>query len=563
MHGEPKYAGGFEHFDYANPKAPKGGTLRYAAVGTFDTLNPHVVKGVPAAGLGYVFETLLARAWDEPFSLYGLLAESVEMPPDRSEIIFRVDSKARWHDGTAVTAEDILFSFDVQRRFGTPNRRQYYGRVGQAQMLDERTVRFAFVPDSDGAFDRELPLIMGLMPIHQKAWWEGREFERTTLEPPMGSGPYRVAEVDAGRRIVFNRVRDYWGANLPTKRGMHNFDRIIFDYYRDDSVALEAFKAGEADIRREDDPNKWATGYDGPALASGRFVKLEEPHQRPESARGFIFNERRALFRDVRVRRALGMAADFGWINRTFFHDALKRTRSYYPNSELAATGLPSGLELEALEPLRSMLPPALFAEPFDLPSGGDRADRRAAFELLEQAGWRVEGQRLVDAAGQPFAFEILLGDPSDERVAMEFGRGLSRLGIAARIRTVDGPQFQQRLDDFDFDMTLRGWTSTLSPGNEQIYYFGSAAAGQSGSRNYPGIRDAAVDALAGALGQAKTRDELVGDVRALDRVLLWGHHMVPLFYSPVDRLAVSSRLGRPKTTPLYGAMPETWWEER
>lgn len=566
MHGDPRYPDGFTRFDYVNPDAPKGGTLRQAVVGSFDTLNPHVVRGVPAPGLSAVFETLLARSWDEPFSLYGLLAERIEVPEDRSAITFHLDPRARWHDGTPVTADDLLFSLDIQRRLGTPNRRQFYGRVAAAERLSDRAVRLTFTPNPDGRPDRELPLILGLMPIHQKAWWQGREFDRTTLEPPMGSGPLRVVEVDAGRRIVYERVPDYWGRDLPARRGTYNVDHVVFDLFRDDTVALEAFKAGQADVRRETDPSKWATGYDGPALREGRIVLEQFRHARPEPARGFIVNERRAPFDDIRVREALGLATDFAWINRSFFHGALVRTASYFPNSELAATGLPDAAESELLEPFRDRLPPALFQRPFTLPDtdgsgpAGGRANLRAALALLERAGWRVRDGRLVDAGGRAMTFEILLGDPADERVTLAFAQSLERLGIRATVRTVDSAQYQGRLDSYDFDVTLRFWASTLSPGNEQLYYYGSAAADQPGSRNIAGIRDPAVDALAASLGDTRRREDLVARVRALDRVLLWGHHMVPLFHSPVDRLARSTRLRRPDGVPLYGPLVESWW---
>lgn len=568
MHGDPAYPPDFAHFAYVNPDAPKGGTLRQAVTGGFDTLNPHVVKGVPALGLGFVFETMLARSWDEPFSLYGLLAESLEVPEDRGAAVFHLNPAARWHDGTPVTAADVLFSLEVQRAHGTPNRRQFYAKVASAAAPDDRTVRFAFAPGPDGRFDREMPLLMGLMPIHAKAWWAGRDFAATTLDPPLGSGPYRVKQAEAGRRIVYERVADYWGRDLPSRRGLFNADTLDFTYYRDDSVGLEAFLAGQGDVRRESDPAKWATGYDGPALRAGRIVLEELPHRRPEFARGLIFNTRRPPFQDIRVRRALGLATDFAWIGKTLFHGALVRTASYYPNSELAAEGRPGPEELAVLEPFRDRLPPALFSEPFTLPRtdgtgpAGARGNLREALRLLAEAGWRVSGGRLTDGAGRPFAFEILLGNPSDERVALEYARSLERLGIAATVRTVDNAQYQGRLDHFDFDMTLRWWVSSLSPGNEQLYYYGSEAADQPGSRNYPGIRDPVVDAIATSIAEARTRADLVARVRALDRVLLWGHYMVPLFHSPADLMARWSRLKHPEATPLYGPLVESWWIE-
>jgi microcin C transport system substrate-binding protein len=566
MHGDLKYPPDFTHFDYVNPNAPKGGTLRQAVVGSFDSLNPLIVRGLPALGLAQVIEPLLARSADEPFSLYGLLAESVEVPEDRSSVTFRVRPQARWHDGTPVTADDVLFSYAMLREHGTPNRRQFYAKVAEAQRLDERTIRFTFAPDPDGRIDREMPLIMGLMSVVSKAWWSGRDFTRTTLEPPMGSGPYRVAVVDAPRRLVLERDPGYWGRDLPVRRGMANFERIDTDYYRDDTVALEAFKAGVADIRRETDPGKWAGGYDGPALRQGRIVREILPSGRPEPMRGLIFNTRRPLFQDRRVRMALGMAIDFAWINRALQHGALVRTASYYPNSELAATGLPGPGERAVLEPLRGRVAPELFTTPFTLPQtdgsgpAGTRANRRAALTLLAQAGWHVAAGRLVDGQGQPFAFEILLGDPADERIALEFARGLERIGIRASVRLVDSSQYQGRLDSYDYDMTVNRWVSTLSPGNEQLFYFGSATGRQPGGRNYAGVRDDAVDDIALSIAQARTRADLVARVRALDRVLLWGHYVVPLFHQPGDRLAYWSHLRRPAITPVYGYVLEAWW---
>ncbi len=560
MHGTPAYPPDFPAFSYVNPDAPKGGTLRLTVTGGFDTLNPHVVKGVPAAGLSYVFETLMARSWDEPFSLYPLLARRISVPPDRSVLTVFLDPAARWHDGTPVTADDVLFSLQVQRDHGTPNRRQYYSMVASAERIDAATVRFTFTPQADGTYDRELPLLMGLMPIHQKAWWQGRDFSRTTLDPPMGSGPYRIETVEPGRRITYVRDPGYWGRDRPTRRGLFNADRVVFDYYRDETISLQAFLAGEADVRRESDPGRWADGYTGPALAAGRILREDLPHRRPETARGLILNTRRPLFADRRVRAALGLAVDAAWMNRTFFHNALTRTASYYPNSELAATDLPTGLERAALEPLRPLLPPEVFTHPYTPPGGGDRAALRDAFARLTAAGWRLKGGRLEDGAGQPFAFEILLGTPGDEREAQEIARGLGRLGISAAVRTVDSAQYQTRLDSYDFDTTIRGWTSSLSPGNEQLYYFGSAAADTPGSRNLPGIRDPAVDALAASLAHAASREELVARVRALDRVLLWGEYMIPLFHDTADHMARWSHIHRPDVTPLYGPVIDAWW---
>jgi microcin C transport system substrate-binding protein len=568
MHGAPKYPAGFTAFDYANPDAPKGGLLRQGVVGSFDSLHPFIVRGRPALGLGEVFESLMARAWDEPFSLYGLIAESVEMAPDRAWVVYRLRPEARWHDGRPITVDDVLFSWQTLRTQGRPNHRAYYNRVAAAERVGERGIRFAFAADADGTVDRELPLIMGLMPILPAAWWQGREFDRTSLEPPLGSGPYRVAALEPGRMIEYRRVADYWGRDLPVRRGLSNFDTLRIDYYRDDAVALEAFKAGAVDWRQELDPVRWAVGYEFPAQRAGR-VRLESlSHGRPEPMRALIFNSRRPPFQDRTVRQALGYAFDFEWMNRTLFRGAYRRTASYYPNSELAAAGLPGPGERALLEPFRAELPPELFEQPFELPHtdgrgpSGLRANLRQAARLLRDAGWRFQDTRLVDGTGQPLAFEILLGNPVEEKIGLEFARALARLGIEARVRVVDSSQFQARLDEFDYDVILHRWISTLSPGNEQLVFFGSAAADQPGSRNYPGIRSAAVDALAASLGQATDRAELLDRVHALDRVLLWGYYGVPLFHAGNDRIASWCGFRHPQTIPVYGVVLEAWWRD-
>ena len=568
MHGAPKYPADFKAFGYVDPEAPKGGTIRWAVTGSFDSLNPYIVRGrpPPEVGTAAVFESLMARAQDEPFSLYGLIAESIDTPPDRSSVTFRLRPEARWHDGTPITAADVLFSWETLRKHGRPNHRAYYGRVVTAEAPDPHTVRFGFAPLPDGGYDRELPLILGLMPILSEAWWRGRDFEATTLEPPLGSGPYRIGAVTPGRSVEYRRLPDYWGRDLAVRRGAANADVVRYDFYRDDGSALEAFKAGAADIRRESNPTRWATGYDFPAARDGR-VRLEAlSHGRPEPMRGFIINTRRPLFRDVRVRQALGLAFDFAWINRSLFRGAYKRSPSYYPNSELAATGLPGPEETALLEPFRAGLPPELFTRPPPLPEtdgsgpAGLRSNLLAARTLLAAAGWRVEDGGLADADGHPFAFEILLSAPADEKVALEFARALARLGIAARVRTVDSAQFQGRLDDYDYDLVLSQWLSTLSPGNEQAVFFGSAGADLPGGRNYAGIRSPAVDALAASLGQAPARAALVARVRALDRVLIWGFYAVPLYYLGEDRVASWCQLHRPAVVPVYGFLPEVWW---
>jgi len=568
MHGVPKYPPGFAAFDTVNPEAPKGGVLRTAVTGSFDSLNPFIVRGRAAFGLDQVFESLMIRADDEPFTLYGLIAASVETPPDRSWVVFRLRPEARWHDGTPITADDVLFTWQTLRTQGRPNHRAYYNRVRAAEAVGTHGVRFVFAPAPDGTIDRELPLIMGLMPILPRAWWRNRVFYRTTLEPPLGSGPYRIAAVDAGRAIEYRRVPDYWGRGLAVRRGTGNFNVLRYDYYRDDGTALEAFKAGNADLRHEADPTRWATAYDFPAVRDGR-VRLEAlAHGRPEPMRAFVFNTRRWPFQDREVRRALGYAFDFEWINRALFHGAYIRTASYYPNSELAASGQPGAAELALLAPFHAELPPELFLGPFDPPrtdgSGpaGLRPNLREATRLLAKAGWRVIDGRLVDASGRPLAFEILLDAPADEKVALEFARALARLGVGARVRVADSAQFQGRLDAFDYDVVLTRWLSTLSPGNEQLTYFGSAAADQDGSRNYAGVRSAAVDALAASLGEAPDRAALLARVHALDRVLSWGYYGVPLYHLSRDLVASWCWLHRPPAVPVNGFSPDTWWRD-
>lgn len=561
MHGETRHGPGFRHLGYVDPDAPKGGEIRHAVTGSFDSLNPHAVRGRPAPGLGLVQLSLLRQGWDEPFSLYGLLAETVAAPEDRSWVEFSLRPEARWHDGRPVTPEDVIFSWSLLGERGRPGFRAAYARVERAERVGERGVRFAFAPGTD----REMALVMGLMPILPRHWWEGRPFDGATLEPPLGGGPYRIASVEPGRSIAYERVRDWWGRDLPVSRGQHNFDRVRYDLYRDETAALEAFLAGDADFRRETDPARWARAYDVPAARDGRIRMEALPRSRPEPMRGFVYNTRRPPFDDRRVREALGLALDAEWIDRALFFGALTRTESFFPNSELAAAGPPSPAELELLEPWRAELPAGLFERPFALPRtdagpDGHRANLRRADEALRAAGWTLRGGRRAGPQGRPLAFEILLADPDDERVALEFARGLARLGVEARVRTADGAQYRSRMDRFDFDMTVGSWSASLSPGTEQLLYWSSRAADEPGSRNLAGVRSPAVDALAAGLGEARTREELVTRARALDRALLWGHYLVPLHHLPEERVAYRATLARPATTPLYGLALDAWW---
>ncbi len=561
MHGAPKYPAGFSHFDYAVPAAPKGGEIRLHAIGTFDTLNGLALKGVAAAGLGLTYDTLLTNADDEAFTEYGLLAETIEVPEDRSWVAFTLRKEARWHDGRPITAADVVFTLETLKTKGLPRFRAYYADVLRAEAQGERKVRFHFAPGDN----RELPLIVGQLPILPRHYWEGREFDKTTLEPPLGSGPYRVESHDPGRSIAYARVATYWGRDLPVNRGRHNFDRIRYDYYRDATVALEAFKAGEYDFREENVAKSWATAYDAPAIRQKLILKEELRHERPTGMQGFVFNLRRPLFQDRRVREALAHAFDFEWSNQNLFYGQYTRTASYFSNSELASRGLPSPPELALLEPLRPQLPPEVFTREYRPPvtdgTGNIRDNLKRAVALLQEAGWTVQGGKLARAAtGEPFRFEVLLNAPTWERIALPYAKNLERLGIEARVRTVDVAQYQKRVEEFDFDVIVDVFGQSLSPGNEQRDLWGSAAAREPGSSNTIGIADPAVDRLVDLVIAAPDRDALIQRTRALDRVLLWGHYVIPHWHIRTFRVAYWDRLGRPPTVPRYALGFDTWW---
>lgn len=564
MHGEPKYGPEFRSFDYVRPDAPKGGTLKLAALGTFDSFNPYIIKGTAADGLARIYDTLMESSADEPFTEYGLLAETVTWPEDRSWVQFRLRREARWHDGRPVTPEDVVWTFETLRRHGLPAYRGYYAGVARVEVVGERDVKFTFHP----GVNRELPLIVGQLPVLPKHYWEGRDFTRPTLEPPLGSGPYRIAEFEPGRFVTYRRVEDYWGRDLPVRRGRDNFDVIRVDYYRDSTVALEAFKAGAYDFRYENSSKDWATSYDFPAVHEGLVKREEVPHQRPAGMQGYVYNTRRWLFRDRRVRAALAFAFDFEWSNAKLFYGQYTRTRSYFDNSELAARGLPSPAERAILEPFRDRLPPEVFGREYNPPrtdgSGNIRGNLRQAMRLLRAAGWRFDPktQRLTKD-GRGFSFEILLVEPLFERVTLPFARNLKRLGIEARVRTVDAAQYENRVEKFDFDMIVASWGQSLSPGNEQRYYWGSEFADQPGSLNLAGIRDPVVDHLIELVISAPDRASLVERVHALDRVLQWGHWVIPHWHIPYDRIAYWDRFGRPAKVPMMGFQLDTWWLDK
>ncbi len=563
MHGDPKYGPKFAHLDYVNPDAPKGGLFRFGATGSFDSLNPFIIKGSPAPGRHLVFESLLKRNWDEAFSLYGLIAESVQVPQDRSWVIFTLRPEARFHDGSPITVEDVIFSIETLREKGRPNHRQYYSKVAKVERPGPRQVKFTFGEEHD----RELALIMGLMPILSKAYYTNTDITKTTLEPPMGSGPYRIGRVDPGRSISYVRVADYWGRNLPINRGQNNFDEIRYDYFRDSNVAYEAFNAGEYDIRRETDPTRWENVAELPAIKQGKVTTAELGNGRPAGMHALAINTRRVSFQNRKVRQALAYAFDFEWTNKTLFHGAYKRTDSFFVNSELAATGLPGPLELAVLQPFRDQIPNEVFTKIYTPPSsdgsGNIRRNLQVARGLLAEAGWKIVDKRLVHGqTGKPLSFEILLVSSSNERVVLPFVRNLERLGIAARVRTVDSAQYQARVEDYDFDMVVRTWRVSLSPGNEQSFYWGSNSADTPGTRNLPGVKDPVVDAIIEQIVAAPDRRSLIAGTRALDRVLLWGHYVIPLFYRPTDWVAYRATLSRPEVTPIYGYVTEAWWSE-
>lgn len=563
MHGTPKYAADFKHLDYANPDAPKGGTLRLSGLGGFDSLNPWIVKGLPADGTGLVFETLLEQTADEPFSAYGLLAETVETPEDRSFAVFNLRPQAQWHDGKPVTAADVVWSFEALTKEGQPFYKSYYANVKSVEALSDSRVKFTF----DMAGNRELPLIVGQMPVLPRHYFtDGKHaFGQTTLSPIPGSGPYRFGTIVPGRSIEYLRVADWWGKDLPLNRGRYNFDRITYDYYKDSGVALEAFFAGEYDFRQENVAKQWATAYDAPPVKDGRVVKAQIPHNLPQGMQGFVYNLRRPVFADPEVRRALAYAFDFEWSNRQFAYGAYTRSRSYFANSEMEAKGVPEGRELEILEPFRDKLPPALFTTEYNPPatdgSGSNRAGLKKAAEILDAAGWKPGRDGIREKDGVRLSFEIVDFQPAFERWVLPFIKNLERIGVKATFRVVDASQITNRMNSFDFDMTVQAFGQSNSPGNEQREYWGSAKADVPGSRNVIGIRDPVVDALVEQIVSAPTREALVLRCRALDRVLQWGFYLIPNWHIPAWRVAYWDRFGKPDKAPPF-ALPvaETWW---
>ncbi len=571
--GALKYPASFTHFDWVNPDAPKGGTLQVMAYGTFDTLNPYSFKGSsPSAapnflqyGVSEFNEPLMVGtgpydpSGDEPASSYGLIAKSVEYSEDRSWVVFNLREEARFHDGQPITAFDVAFSYRTLIKDGHPQYRTALQEVKRVDILNRHRIRFVLKRSNNPL----LILRLGELPVLPQHYWKNRDFKATSFDVPLGSGPYRISKVEPGRRLVFERVKDWWGEKLPVNRGKYNFDRVEVDFYRDSSVAFEAFKAGEFDFYIEHQAKNWANAYRFPAIARGDVIRAEIPHQIPTQSQALFMNTRRATFAERKLREALGLMFDFQWTNRALFNSAYQRSTSYYPNSEFAATGIPEGAEWLLLSPYRKQLPGKLLTEPFALPTtdgrGIPRETLRKALGLLAEAGWKPSGGRLVNAKGEPLRFEILLVNPNLERILQPYTENLASIGIDAELRTVDRAQYKQRLDHFDYDMILMTLAQSLSPGLEQWLYFHSSQVDVKGSKNYAGVRHPVIDAMLEKLLSAQTREQQVAATRALDRILLWQHYSIPNWYINHHRLAYRNRFAF-VTTPPYTLGLRAWW---
>lgn len=570
--GTPKYQDGFAHFDYVNPDAPKGGMVRLSETGGFDTFNPILPKGEAATGLGLIYESLMTSSMDETDSQYGLLADRLKYADDYSWVTFHINQKAKWWDGQPVTAKDVVWSFDKLVALN-PTQANYYANVVKAEVTGDNEVTFTF----DQSGNRELPQIVGQVLVMPEHWWEAngpdgkpRDIGSSTLEPPMGSGPYRIKTFSPGRSVVFERVADYWGANEPVNVGQNNFDEIRYEYFRDTTVEFEAFKGDQFDWWSENVARRWATGYDFPAVGDGRVIKelFPEPYRSTGIMVGFVPNLRLKKFSDERVREALNYCFDFEELNRTLFYGQYERINSYFYGTELASSGLPKGKELDILDSVRDKVPADVFTTAYANPVGGDpeklRANLREALKLLTEAGYRLDGNRLVDGSGQQLSFEILLNGPTIEPIALSFQQNLEKIGIATSIRTVDSSQYINRVRSRDFDMIYTGWVQSTSPGNEQRDYWGSGAASEENSRNYAGIADPGVDALIDKLIYAPDRETLVAATHALDRVLLAHHFVTPTYTLRASRIARWDRFSHPQALPEYAiGFPTIWWWDK
>ncbi|PKH09612.1 extracellular solute-binding protein [Moritella sp. Urea-trap-13] len=562
MHGQPAYGKDFSHFDYVNLNAPREGSLRRAAMGSFDNFNAYIVKGVAADGTGYLFDTLMQQSGDEAFTLYGLVAEFIEVPDDRSWVRFHLNPNARFSDGSELTASDVEFTFNVLIEKGVPQLRAQYKEVTKVEVESKSVIKFSFKDNKN----KELALILAQLPVFSAKDWQDKDFAKASLNIPLGSGPYTIKSFDAGRGIDYQRNDDYWAKGLPVNRGRYNFQHIIFDYYKDGSIAFEAFKAGEIDFRAENISKQWATGYQGKQFTAGNIIKEEIQHQNPQGMQAFWFNLRKDKFKDPKVRKALGLMFDFEWTNKTLFYSAYKRSDSFFSNSELAANGIPAGDELALLSPFKAQLPPELFTQVYRLDktqgNGRVRKQQRQAIELFKQAGWTLTAGKMLDANGQQLSIEFLVYSPSFERVIQPFRKNLQRIGIASEIRIVDVSQYINRLNNFDFDIYTLTQAQSLSPGNEQLSMWGSEFANVPGTLNRIGLQDPVVDALVTEVINAEDRDKLITATKALDRVLLWKNLVIPQWHISSYRVAYWQQIQRPEKLPKYGLAIDSWWQK-
>lgn len=565
MHGDLKYPENFKHFDYTNPDAPKGGEIRRASRGNFDSLNPFILKGTPASGLGYLgqglfYDSLTTQSEDEPFSQYGAIAKTIIWPEDRSYVTFKLEPNAKFHDGEAIRSDDVKFSFETLTQQGHPLYASYYGNVTSVETPDEFTVTFRFKDTTN----KELALIMGQLPILPKHYWQDKEFNKTTLTPPVGSGPYTIKSLDPGRSIVYERVEDWWAKDKGINKGRFNFDEVKFEYFLDDNVMIEALKSGVFDFRVENSAKEWATAYNGKLFKEGKMVKEMIMHDNPSGMQAFAFNTRRAPFNDIKVREALSYLFDYEWTNKSLFYGSYTRTDSYFENSELASSGLPEGKELELLNKFRDQLPEEVFTKEYKIPttdgSGNIRNNLRQAIRILKSAGWQLKKGKLVNADGKQMKFEILLAQPTFERVVLPFQKNLQRVGIDVNIRTIDVQQYIKRHQEFDFDLIVNSFGQSSSPGNEQRDFWHSSQADKKGSRNVIGIKNPVIDELIELVIQAPTREALVTRTRALDRVLLWNHYVIPQWHLPANRVVYWNKFDFPKGVTTHSLSPNTWW---
>ncbi len=558
MHGKTKYTALNAHLEYANPSASKGGHLKIAAIGTFDTLNPYSIKGQTPENMNLVYDRLMRRVWDEPFTMYPLIAERADVSDDRSEVTFHINPKARFHDGSPITAEDVLYSYETLKKFGRPNMRRIYKLVDKAEIKSPYEIYFHF---GEG-HDRETVMILAMMPVLSKKWWSKNDFDSTITTPPLLNGPYKVKQSDIGNKITYERVKDYWAADLMVNKGHYNFDQITYEYYRDDTVALESFIKGDLNLRREWNINKWNSGYTD---LPDTYVRKETKHSRPERAHGFIFNLRRPLFQDINVRKALSLAFNDEWVTKNIFHDQFKRIESFYPNSALDGSGEITDKTKNLMNEWKNDIPASAFTQSLKPDQTIIyRQKLRNAAKLLDQAGWVIEnGVRVHKDTKEPLTFEIIQSTPQEEKIALSYKQNLSRLGITPTIRTLDSTSFQERKKTYDYDIIMTYWQNSLSPGTEQMLYWSCNASKSEAQFNFSGICNPALDYFSSSIANAQSYDELTSYAHIIDRILLSEHIMIPLFYRGVDYIAHDESISSPSAPPTYGIVLETWWQKQ